>query len=98
MNRSSSYADVKEANIGCLSDRSADVPSINKRLSSCGSDPNIATPHVEDPDWPNIAEASRTGDIMVLLQALAKGFDINGVHSGSTALHLAVQNVSFLQV
>ncbi|CAI4227051.1 unnamed protein product [Auanema sp. JU1783] len=87
-NRSTSYADVKEAEIACAAGFSDD----KKRLSSCGSEQNIAEDQGEAVSWKLIAEAARSGDIVVLLRAIASKFDLNTVQNGTTLLHMATQN------
>ncbi|PAV62480.1 hypothetical protein WR25_08593 [Diploscapter pachys] len=72
--------------------------NLAKRLSSCGSDSNLAAVGQEHPtvdpvkDWSLVSEAARSGDILVLLKAMVEGFDVNTNHLGTTLLHIATRN------
>ncbi|CAD6195840.1 unnamed protein product [Caenorhabditis auriculariae] len=107
VNRSASYADVQEAESAenrLLPDPwSADlsVPLPTKRLSACGSETALDSVLNSDfsvvsntaPDWKSMREAAESGDLLALLKGYAQRFELNSMHSGTTALHIATRNV-----
>ncbi|CAA19463.2 Truncated cnt-1 [Caenorhabditis elegans] len=104
VNRSSSYADVQDAESGGLldadpwsADLSVPVPTASKRLSACGSDTNLdaigsSSIDTKTVEWDSVKEACECGDLLALMTAYAQGFDLNALHNGTTALHIATRN------
>ncbi|CAI2328596.1 unnamed protein product [Caenorhabditis sp. 36 PRJEB53466] len=106
VNRSSSYADVQEAEADNRARIEADpwsadltipISPISKRLSACGSDTALDTVasvqlNPEATTWHAVKEACESGDLLSLLKAHAQGFDLIGLHAGTTALHIATRH------
>ncbi|KAF1766632.1 hypothetical protein GCK72_006590 [Caenorhabditis remanei] len=104
VNRSSSYADVQDADqhSGLLdadpwsSDLSIPVSPASKRLSACGSDTNLDVVgnsiDAKTVDWESVKEACESGDLLALLKAHAQGFDLLALHNGTSALHIATRS------
>uniref|UniRef100_A0A1I7UUN2 Arf-GAP with coiled-coil, ANK repeat and PH domain-containing protein 2 n=1 Tax=Caenorhabditis tropicalis TaxID=1561998 RepID=A0A1I7UUN2_9PELO len=104
VNRSSSYADVQEAeqHSGLLeadpwsSDLSIPVSPASKRLSACGSDTDLDvignSIDTGSVNWESVKEACESGDLLALLKAHAQGFDLNSLHNGTSALNIATKS------
>ncbi|CAB3411411.1 unnamed protein product [Caenorhabditis bovis] len=105
VNRSASYADMQEAEKceppNCDADPwSAELTipqsTPSKRLSTCGSDTALDTVLAgnaeSNVEWEQVAEACASGDLLALLTAHAQGFELNSIHHGTSALHIATRN------
>ncbi|CAL2032176.1 unnamed protein product [Caenorhabditis brenneri] len=102
VNRSSSYADVQEAEQAVIdadpwsADLSIPTSPASKRLSACGSDTDLDVVgnsiDAKTVDWESVKEACESGDLLALLKAHAQGFDLIALHNGTSALHIAVRS------